>query len=49
MKQNYLIISKGEYVSPSCSCIDVEPAAVLCMSGEIDGLEKITYTDPWAL
>lgn len=29
---------KGEYISPSCALIKLEPASVICASGEIDDL-----------
>lgn len=37
--------SKGEYVSPSCSCIKLEPASVICTSGEIDDMDTLLIDD----
>lgn len=39
MKQlNLNNAGKGEYVSPSCILINMEPASVICASGEIEDL-----------
>lgn len=37
--------SKGEYISPSCSLIKLEPAAVICASGEIDAMDPVLIDD----
>lgn len=39
------IAGKGEYTSPSCALIKLEPAAVVCASGEIDDMDTLLIDD----
>lgn len=43
----FTIMEKKNYTTPISEIIPVQ-MEMACMSGEIDGLGKNTYSDPWA-
>ena len=49
MKRNNLSVSKGEYVSPSCTSISMEVHSFVCISattnGDIDPLDPLNFDE----